>query len=171
MSRSMSDHILERSLLGALAALVPVPFVDDFLLRRARTTLIRELAERSRLRLDAASLDAFTSDRKASRVRELGVGLVTRTLRRAAIPLRLAGRAHAALETFQLATLLDHYAREHHRGLDLDVERARALRAVFEEVISATPVGLAGLRSPAQHAEALRTSFDAHMVSHAGGAQ
>ena len=148
MSTDPSDHILERALLGAFAALLPVPFVDDFLLRRARTTLIRELAVRARLRLDEASLDAFTSDRKASRARDLGVGLVTRTLRRAAIPLRLAGRAHAALETFELATLLDHYAREHHRGLDLDVERARALRRVFEDVIAATPLGLAGLRSP-----------------------
>lgn len=156
-----SALILERALLGAIAAMVPVPFVDDVLLRRARRALLREIATRARLHLDAPSLEVLAADPEVSRLARAGLGLVARALRGAAMPLRVADRARAALVSYQLATLLDHYARVHHRGLDLDVERTRRLRAAFEEVMRITPPQLGALRRPADHGTALRATFDA----------
>ena len=160
-AEARADLILERSLLGAIAALVPLPFIDDALLRRSRTTLLHELATAAGLRLDAAALAALTEAPRRSMVQRAGLGVLQRALRGAATPLRVAGRARAALETFQLATLLDHYARRHHRGLDLDADRAKALRRSFDEVIGETRLRLGDLRRPTAHAEALRTGFDA----------
>jgi len=154
--------ILERALLGALAAMVPVPLIDDALLRRSRTALFRELAEAARLRLDHDSLAAFVAAEERSAVRNAGVSLVSRILRGAALPIRVAGRARTALDTFQLATLLDHYARVHHEGLDLDSDRAKALRRAFDEVIADTRLRWSDLRRPADHAAALKARFDEH---------
>jgi hypothetical protein len=157
------DHaelILERAFLGALAALVPLPVVDDFLLRRSRATLVRELAARAGLRLDEAALKALLMERGGVRARSLALSVISRALRGAAIPLRVVERARDALETFQLAILLDHYARYHHQGLDLDADRARALRASFDEVIADTRIRLDDLKQPTAHAAALRTRLD-----------
>jgi hypothetical protein len=149
--------------------MLPVPLLDDALLRRARTALLRELASAARLRLDRACLATLAAERPGSFVRAAGAGIVGRVLRGATMPLRVAGRARAALETFQLATLLDHYARQHHQGLDLDADRAKALRRAFDEVIAETRLHLGDLRHPEAHAAALRAGFDEHWARSARG--
>jgi hypothetical protein len=154
--------ILERALLGAMAAMVPVPLIDDALLRRSRRALFQTIAEAGKLRLDRDSLAAFVAAEDRTLARSAGVSLVSRILRGAALPIRVAGRARTALDTFQLATLLDHYARAHHQGLDLDAERAKALRRAFDEVIAETRLRWSDLRHPADHAASLKARFDEH---------
>lgn len=154
--------ILERALLGAMAAMVPVPLVDDALLSRSRRALFQTIGEATKLRLDREALSAFVASEERSPARRAGVSLISRLLRGAALPIRIAGRARTALDTFQLATLLDHYARAHHHGLDLDAERARALRRAFDEVIAETRLRWSDLRHPADHAAALKARFDEH---------
>ncbi len=160
MSDSSHELILERALLGSLAAMLPVPLVDDFLLRRSRRALFAALGRATRLRLSEPVLDVLVEDQRRSLLHRAGTGLVARTLRIAAMPLRIAGRARAALETFELATLLEHYARRHHRGLDLDERSAAALRTAIDETVGEVRFGLGQLREPRAHAEALRARFD-----------
>jgi hypothetical protein len=157
---SAHELILERSLLGSIAALLPVPWVDDFLLRRSRRSLFVALARRHELHVSSAVLDVLVEDRDDSLVRTIGVGVLGRLVRYAGAPLRVAGRARAALETFELATLFDHYARAHHAGLDLDPPRAKALRAAMDDVAAAVRLGLSSVRDPRAHADALCARFD-----------
>jgi hypothetical protein len=152
--------IAERAFLGALAALVPVPFVDDWLLQRSRKALFRELARRARLYVDDKIVDKLIAEPKSGAVSALGLSALRRLFRRTTIPLVLAGRARAAIQTFQLATLFDHYARERHSGLDLDEESATKLRTAFDQVLATTPPGFGALRSPASYAVRLRQAFD-----------
>ena len=161
MSEGTLDALIwERALLGAIAALVPLPFVDDFLLGRARRALLREVAQRAHLALDDRALRVLAADRGRGVLRTVGVGAIARLARAAAVPVRVIGRARAALETLQVATLLDHYARAHHAGLDLDEARAQALRAAIDEASAAAPTGLRALRAPAAYMAALRAAFD-----------
>ncbi len=160
MSRAPHDVILERALLGSLAAMLPVPILDDFLLRRSRRALFSTLAKESGLALAKDALDVLVEDPSRSLLRTAGEGLVGRIVRLSAIPLRVATRARAALETFELATLFDHYARTLHEGGELYVPRARALRVAMDEALSGVRVGMAGLRDPRAHALALRARLD-----------
>jgi hypothetical protein len=157
--------IVERSLLGALAALIPLPFVDDVLLKRARKALFLELARRARLYVDDEVIAILTAEPQRSMVGTVGVEAVSWLFRRATLPLTITARGRAALQTFQLATLFDQYARQHHSGLDLDVENAKKLRAAFDQVLAMLPPGLASLRRPATYGQRLREAFDARWMT------
>jgi hypothetical protein len=110
--------------------------------------------------VDDAIVETLIAEPKGGAVSALGVGVLRRLFRRTAVPLLIAGRARAAIQTFQLATLFDHYARERHSGLDLDEESAKRLRAAFDQVLATTPPDFGALRSPARYALRLRQAFD-----------
>lgn len=152
--------ILERTLLGAIASLVPIPLLDDALLRRSRHALLRELASGQKLALSDEVIATIAHEPKRSTLDIASRGVVSRLLRQAALPLRLADRARSALATLQMATLLEHYARHHHRGPDLDETSAQALRDAMDQAVAAAPSLLQALRAPTAYADALRAKFD-----------
>jgi len=149
--------IFERTLLAAVASLLPVPFIDDYLLKRGRKTLLRDVGKRSGLELTDEVLDELATPPPASALARAGMGLAGRFTRGVALPLRVVDRARAALVTFERATLLDHFATRH-KG-QLSMESAKRLRRRMDQALAAVP--LRSLRVPTGHADALRAAFDA----------
>ena len=153
-----STFIAERALLSGLVGLVPVPFADDLLLERARRTLLRDVARRAGLELGPEIIEELSATARGPHRAAAGGWLVGRILRRAALPLRLYDRTREALVSFQRATLLDHFVRNHHPGGALSTSDATVLRARMDAACARAP--LSSLRGLELHAVALRAAFD-----------
>lgn len=154
----LSTFIAERALLSGLVGLVPVPFADDLLLGRARRTLLRDVALRAGLELPPELIEQLSATARGARRAAAGRWLVGQVLRRAALPLLLFDRTREALVSFQRATLLDHYARNHHAGGALSTDDVTALHARMDAACARAP--LSSLRGLELHAVALRAAFD-----------
>jgi hypothetical protein len=139
---------------------LPIPLLDDALLRRARLALLRELGRGAGLHLDDKAL-AILADQPASGALAIaGRSILSRVVRETALPLRLADTARSALITFQLATLLNHYVVKHHEGPDLDERSATRLRERIDRAVMGGPPFSQVLRSPRGYADFLRQAFD-----------
>jgi hypothetical protein len=135
--------ILSHSLLAGAAGLVPIPFVDDLLADAVRAALLRRIAEIHKVDVDPQAIAALRSPHSphwsvlgAARLSVLAIGGTRRMVRRLATSLLLMRRADEAVETFQVATLFDHYCARHHVGLGLDGDKARRLRHAIERAIA-----------------------------------
>ena len=158
--RDIDELILERTLLGSLAGLVPVPLLDDALVRRARRTLLRELGRGAGLHLDDKVLQIIADEPTSGALGIAGRSILARVVRETAWPLRMADVARSALATFQLATLLNHYVVKHHRGPDLDEVRAKSLRTTIDRAVKEGPSLTDVVRAPKAYADFLRQAFD-----------
>ena len=135
--------ILERAALAQVAALLPLPVIDDLLADAARATLLRKIAAARGVGADEAALSILSY---VGAFEERGVPaalaahttrrLLRRAFRRLAVALHLVGHAGDFATTFALATLFDHYCARHHVGPGLDAARARELRAVIDAAIA-----------------------------------
>lgn len=158
--RDTDELILERTLLGSLAGLVPIPLLDDVLVRRARHALLRELGRGAGLHLDDKALQIIADEPTSGALAIAGRSILARVVRETALPLRIADTARSALATFQLATLLHHYVAKHHRGPDLDAISAKSLRATIDRAVNEGPSLMDVVRAPKAYADYLRQSFD-----------
>lgn len=158
--RDTDELILERTILGSLAGLLPIPLLDDALLRRSRLALLRELGRSAGLHLDDKALQILADQPSSGPLAIAGRSILARVVRETALPLRIADTGRSALITFQLATLLHHYVGKHHRGPDIDEPAAKRLRAAIDRAIADGPELSQVVRSPKGYANFLRQSFD-----------
>ncbi len=138
--------IIGRSLLSGLAGMVPVPALDDALVRGMRRGLLGSLAERRQVDIDQAALDVLCAD--GPTVQPTTVWTVLSSAipvlrprswaRRFLVGFLLLRRLDEVVRLFHLATLFDHYCARHHVGLAIDEAAARRLRPVFDETSKRT---------------------------------
>lgn len=137
-----------RALAGAAAGLLPVPFVDDWLLEAVLGGAFRRIAADHRVDLDARALKNLIHGRsKAASWLDLSASavatrLATKGWQRALIALTAVRRARAASRIFATLTLFDHYCARVHTGLGLDGPRALALMDTIRAALAETPGGL-----------------------------
>lgn len=151
MSRSIArshDHLAENrrrivayAAAAAVAGLMPVPYLDDWLPVVLRRAMIRRIAEARQIDLDDAALRALADERvpEAGLRNLLSVGAIARTARRSIrgviLTVHLYRHAESASRTFTLGTLFDHYCTRLHVGAGIDAARARVLRSRFDAVV------------------------------------
>jgi hypothetical protein len=137
--------IVLRSLLSGLAAMTPVPLLDDILAARVRRQTIRRIAEARRVDVTAEAVLAVADGRvappglKTLLSASLVPRLISRSARKALILVTAAQRADEALRTFAVATLFDHYCATLHVGAGLDGPRAKQLRADIDDALTRAP--------------------------------
>jgi hypothetical protein len=137
-----------RALAGAAAGLLPVPFVDDWLIEAVLGGAFRRIAADHHVDLDAHAVKNLVHGRsRAQSWLDLSASAVagriaTRGWQRALIALTAVRRARAASRIFATLTLFDHYCARVHTGLGLDGPRALALMDTIRQAIAETPGGL-----------------------------
>jgi len=141
--------IIARAVLGSLAGLVPVPFVDDW--------AITQIVGRGYRRIAAAHQVDLTPEAMANLVHGhtpppsivdmaasgIALRLASRAAKRMMVALATVNRARKAARTFMHMTLFDHYCAKLHTGLALDGPTALALREEIDRAIDQTPGALA----------------------------
>jgi hypothetical protein len=140
--------ILGRSLAGTLAGLVPVPMLDDWLLKVIVGGGFRRIAAAQNVDLDDQAVQNLVFGRTAApgwattTASAVAYKIATRTWKRLLLVLTAIRRAQAASRTFAALTLFDHYCQRRHVGLGLDASRALELRDLIGRAIAETPGGL-----------------------------
>jgi hypothetical protein len=141
--------IISRALLGSLAGIVPVPFLDDWAISKILGGGYRRIAAAHQVDLDdqAVSNLVHGTTPPPSVVDMATAGIMLRIAGRAARRMMIAistiNRARSAARTFVTMTLFDHYCARLHRGLALDGPTALALRDEISRAIDNTPGALA----------------------------
>lgn len=142
--------ILGRSIALALASLVPVPLLDDWLAAVIRRETIRRIAEERRVDLDPEAVKAIADGKVTppswhSLLGSLAIaGALRRTLRKVFVAVTLVRRADDIARSFAVATLFDHYCARLHVGAGLDAARGRAVRAAIDGAIGSVRTGVGG---------------------------
>jgi hypothetical protein len=134
--------IVGRSLLAGLAGLVPVPALDEALVRSLRRGLLLRIAERRQVDVDEAALSVLSADDPGTERTTLWtlLGSAIPVLRPRSLTRRfLVGflvlrRLDEVVRLFHLGTLFDHYCARHHLGPGIDAAQAARLRPVFDQV-------------------------------------
>ena len=140
--------ILGRAIAGTLAGLVPVPFLDDWLIQAVVGSGYRRIATAHQVDLDDAAVKAmvFGKSAPASLTEMAGTAIVYRlvgqTWKRMVVALTALRRARSAARQFVIMTLFDHYCARLHVGIGLSGDEALRLREAINEAIEATPGGL-----------------------------
>jgi hypothetical protein len=140
--------ILSRAIAGTLAGLVPVPFLDDWLINAVVGSGYRRIAASHQVDLDDDAVKAlvFGKTPPASLAEMAGSAivyrLVSKTWKRMVVALTALRRARSAANSFLAMTLFDHYCARLHVGIGLTAGEALALREAISEAIAATPGGL-----------------------------
>jgi hypothetical protein len=140
--------ILGRAIAGTLAGAVPVPFVDNWLVRRILGNAYRRIAAAHRVDLEADSIDnlVYGKSSPASWTEMAGSAiayrLATVAWKRVLLALTTVRRARAASRQFVVMTLFEHYCARLHVGLALDAPTALAVRETIAQAIDQTPGGL-----------------------------
>ena len=140
--------ILGRAIAGTLAGLVPVPFLDDWLIQAVVGSGYRRIATAHQVDLDDAAVKAlvFGKSAPASLTEMAGTAIVYRlvgqTWKRMVVALTALRRARSAARQFVVMTLFDHYCARLHVGIGLTGDEALRLREAIGEAIEATPGGL-----------------------------
>lgn len=141
--------IIARSLLGSLAGMVAMPFVDDWALTRVLGGGYRQIAAAHQVDLTDEAVSALVhGTTKPPSITGLAVGgivgkIATRAARRMMVAIAAVNRARSAARTFTTMTLFDHYCAKLHTGLALDGATALALREEIVRAIDNTPGALA----------------------------
>ncbi len=140
--------IIGRSIAGALAGALPLPFLDDWAVGAVLGGGYRRIAERHGVDVDRDALMTLVHGAsKPPSLVDISVGgillrIATRTTRRMMLILATANRARAASRTFVTMTLFDHYCAKLHSGLAIDNATALALRDEIGRAIDNTPGAL-----------------------------
>ena len=141
--------ILARAIAGTIAGMVPVPFLDEWLVGAVVGGGYRRLAAAHQVDLhdDAVASLVFGKTPPPSWTEMAGSAIAykiaTQTWKRLLIALTALRRARSAANHFLAMTLFDHYCARRHVGLGLSRERALELRETISEAIAASPGGLA----------------------------
>jgi uncharacterized protein (DUF697 family) len=141
--------IIGRSLMAALAGLVPVPVIDDWLTSRVRRGTIRRIAEMRGVDLDDDAVVAIADGQAAPPewASIAGMSFLVRSLSRGWKKLLVAyvttQRARQAATNYTIATLFDHYCAKLHLGLGLHASQGVELRRLMASCINEVPGGLA----------------------------
>jgi uncharacterized protein (DUF697 family) len=140
--------IVTHAAAAAVAGLLPIPYVDEWLPSLVRRALIRRLAEDRGVDLSEEAVRELADGKVPppawSHLINLGPLLRTarRGLRRLFLAFVLYRRADSASRTFALGTLFDHYCARLHVGGEVDGAAARALRARIDEVVASPRASL-----------------------------
>lgn len=139
---------LGRALAAGAAGLLPVPFIDDWLLEATLGGAYRRIAAGHHVDLDGRAVKNLVHGRtKASSWVDLGASAIAtrvaaRSWKRMMIALTAVRRAQAASRTFARLTVFDHYCARLHTGLGLDGERALELADTITRALDETPGSL-----------------------------
>ena len=162
--------ILGRSIAGVLAGAVPLPFLDDWLIRRILGAAYRKIAAAHRVDLEDASIEKLvhgrTSPRRGprSRAARSPTGWRPTAWKRLLLALTTVRRRGRPRATFVVMTLFEHYCAKLHVGLALDAPTALAVRDTIVAAMEQTPGGLSfepfrrGARRPRARPCARRSS-------------
>jgi hypothetical protein len=140
--------IIARSIAGSLVGMVPLPFLDDWLMSLVVGSGYRRIAAAHHIDLDDAARAALVhgSSPPPSLVDLAASGIALRiagtAARRMMVALATINRARAAARTFVTMTLFDHYCARLHTGLAIDATTALALREEISRAIDQTPGAL-----------------------------
>ncbi|HWO18258.1 MAG TPA: hypothetical protein VNO30_05765 [Kofleriaceae bacterium] len=141
--------IIGRSLAASLSGVLPVPFLDTWLLGAILGRGYRKIAAAHQIDLDDAAVRTlvFGTEPPPSLTDMASAGIAVRIASRAArrmmLVLTAINRARSAARTFTVMTLFDHYCARLHTGAALDGETALALREEIGRAIEGTPGALA----------------------------
>lgn len=137
-----------RALAAAAAGLLPVPFVDEWLLEATLGGAYKRIAAGHHVDLDRRAVKSLVHGRtKATSWIDLSAStlaakLAQRSWKRMMIALTAVRRAQAASRIFATLTVFDHYCARLHTGLGLDGERALELADLIRRALHETPGAL-----------------------------
>ncbi len=141
--------IIARALMGSLAGMVPLPFVDDYAVSRVLGAGYRRVAAAHQVDLTPEAVNVLVhGSTKPPSISGMAItGVVARVAssaaRRMMIAIAAVNRARSAARTFVAMTLFDHYCAKLHTGLALDGATALMLREEIIKAIDGTPGALA----------------------------
>ena len=141
--------IIARALMGSLAGLVPLPFVDDMAVTRVLGAGYRRVAAAHQVDLTPEAINVLVhGTTKPPSIGGMAIAgvvarVATRAARRMMVAIAAVNRARSAARTFVAMTLFDHYCAKLHTGLALDGATALMLREEIIKAIDATPGALA----------------------------
>ncbi len=138
--------VMVRSVLVAVANVLPLPGVSELLVDLSRRGLVEHLAREHRVELDAGVSSVLLEEAPA--VQRLGIlsslsklGTLLRRqkqLRRLFTGLQVLNAAEAGFRAFELGTLFDHYLSTYHMGQSLSEDQARTVRKTLLESCRST---------------------------------
>ncbi|HVV87508.1 MAG TPA: hypothetical protein VHE35_30915, partial [Kofleriaceae bacterium] len=137
-----------RALAAAAAGLMPVPFVDNWLLEAVLAGAFRRIAADHHIDLEGRAVKNLVHGRTRPQswvdlgASAIAARLATASWKRLLIALTAVRRARAASRIFAGLTLFDHYCARVHTGLGLDGERALELADTIGRALAETPGGL-----------------------------
>jgi hypothetical protein len=140
--------IIGRSIAGALASALPVPFLDDWAVGVVLGGGYKRIALAHGIDIDRDGLSTLVhgAAKPPSIVNIASAGVLIRiaskTAKRMMAVLVAVNRARAAAKTYVTMTLFDHYCAKLHTGLAIDNATALALRDEIGRAIEATPGAL-----------------------------
>jgi len=145
----LSEHkrlVMVRSVLIAVANVVPLPGISELLVDFSRRGLVEHLAREHSVELDEGATGALLEEGPQSQrfgllasLSKLGTMLrKQKQLRRLFTGLQILNGAEAGFRAFEVGTLLDHYLSTSHMGHSLSEEQARAVRKTMQEACRAT---------------------------------
>jgi uncharacterized protein (DUF697 family) len=148
----LADHrraIIARSVLGAIAGAVPIPFLDDWAIERVVGSGYLHIANARHIDLDDTAMKNLVHG-KTPPIRlidtagtRIAYKIAGKAAKRILFALATVGRARSAARTFTAMTLFDHYCAKLHKGAALDGASALALREEIDRTIDNTPGALA----------------------------
>ena len=141
--------IIARSVIGSMAAVLPLPFVDDWAKEKVLGAGYRRIAEMHGVDLDDEAVKALVhGNTPPAPIAEWAAsGIVYRianlAAKRVLFVVATVNRARAASSHYVAMTLFDHYCAKLHVGAGLDGKTALALREEISRSIDQTPGALA----------------------------
>ncbi len=141
--------IIARSVVGSFAAVLPLPFVDDWAKEKVLGAGYRRLAELHGVDVDDDAVKSLVHGNTApAPIAEWAAsGIVYRianlAAKRVLFVVATVNRARAASSHYVAMTLFDHYCTKLHVGAGLDGKTALALREEITRSIDQTPGALA----------------------------
>ena len=140
--------IIGRSLAGALAGAVPLPFLDDWAISVVLGGGYKRIARDHQIDVESDAVTALVHGAsKPANVVDMAAGgillrIASATTKRMMVLIATVNRARAAARTFVTMTLFDHYCAKLHTGLAIDRLTALALREEIGRAIESTPGAL-----------------------------
>lgn len=140
--------IIARSVAGAIAGAVPLPFLDDWAKAAVLGGGYRRIATSHGVDLDDDAVKALVHGATPPpaiadmAVSGIAYRIAGRAAKRMLVALATINRARSAARTFVTMTLFDHYCARLHTGLALDGPTALALREEIGRAIDQTPGAL-----------------------------
>lgn len=140
--------IIARSVAGALAGVVPLPFLDDWAISAVLGGGYRRIATDHQIDVDKDAVTALVhGPAKPTSLVDMAAGgillrIASATTKRMMVLIATVNRARAASRTYVTMTLFDHYCAKLHTGLAIDRITALALREEIGRAIDNTPGAL-----------------------------